>query len=159
MYTHVIIACVYKSKHKLLNFRVWPVFEDILKASIAYDSSPSIYQSVSFPKEHPTPLVIFPVTSISSSIGMTLLLEHVSDKDKPWPGYFIVRTTGDVVPLIPVDELPSGIDLKGVSRSLDLKDTIGMLNLGLQRSSGALYQLAKESNKEEHLTSPAVRNK
>ncbi|KUJ07932.1 uncharacterized protein LY89DRAFT_742231 [Mollisia scopiformis] len=62
-------------------------------------------------------------------------------KDKPWPGYFLVRTTGEVVPLIAVDELPLGIDLIGVPRSLDLEGTIGMLNLGLQRSSGSHYQI------------------
>ncbi|KAL2067120.1 hypothetical protein VTL71DRAFT_1544 [Oculimacula yallundae] len=66
---------------------------------------------------------------------------HTNQKGKPWPAYFLVRTTGEVVPLIAVDELPPGTDLIGVPRSLDLKDTIGMLNLGLQRSSGAFYQI------------------
>ncbi|OWP03276.1 hypothetical protein B2J93_3008 [Marssonina coronariae] len=65
----------------------------------------------------------------------------VSQTCKPWPAYFLVRTTGEVVPLIAVDELPTGTNLVGVPRSLDLEDTIGMLNLGLQRSSGAFYQL------------------
>lgn len=64
-----------------------------------------------------------------------------SQKGKPWPAYFLVRTTGEVVPLIAVDELPAGTDLVGVPRTLDLENTIGMLNLGLQRSSGTSYQL------------------
>ncbi|KAH7330098.1 hypothetical protein BKA65DRAFT_460655 [Rhexocercosporidium sp. MPI-PUGE-AT-0058] len=63
-----------------------------------------------------------------------------NQKGKPWPAYFLVRTTGEVVPLIAVDELPPGTELVGVPRSLDLEDTIGMLNLGLQRGSGAFYQ-------------------
>jgi hypothetical protein len=60
---------------------------------------------------------------------------------KPWPGHFLVRTTGEVVPLVAVDELPPGINIVGVPRSLDLKDTIGMINLGLQRSCGKSYQI------------------
>jgi hypothetical protein len=60
---------------------------------------------------------------------------------KPWPGYFLVRTTGEVVPLIAVDELPHSVDVVGVPRSLDLEETIGMLNLGLQQSPGCCYQI------------------
>jgi hypothetical protein len=68
---------------------------------------------------------------------------EVHPKGKPRPSYFLVRTTGDVVPLIAVDELPLGVDLIGVPRSLDLDETIGMLNLGLQRSTGSCYQIVK----------------
>jgi hypothetical protein len=64
----------------------------------------------------------------------------VHTEGKPWPGYFLVRTTGEVVPLIAVDELPPNIELVGVPRSLDLAETIGMLNLGLQRTTGGFYQ-------------------
>jgi hypothetical protein len=78
---------------------------------------------------------------------------------KPWPGYFLVRTTGEVVPLIAVDELPPGTDLKGVPRSLDLEDTIGMLNLGLQRSSGFFYQMAKQEEKANVSADLPIRTK
>lgn len=69
-------------------------------------------------------------------------------KAEPWPAYFIVRTTGEIVPLVAVDELPPGIEPLGVPRSLSLEATIGMLNLGLQRSSGSFYQISspKENN-------------
>jgi hypothetical protein len=68
---------------------------------------------------------------------------EVHTKGKPWPGYFLVRSTGEVVPLIAVDELPPNIELVGVPRSLDLAETIGMLNLGLQRSTGGFYQFTQ----------------
>ncbi|KAF7928369.1 hypothetical protein EAE99_005126 [Botrytis elliptica] len=55
-----------------------------------------------------------------------------SSAQGPRPGYFIVRKTGQVVPLVAVDELPPGVDLIGVPRNLDLVETGGMLNLGLQ---------------------------
>lgn len=87
------------------------------------------------------------------------LSAHLAEKAKPWPGYFLVRTTGEVVPLIAIDELPTGTDLEGVPRSLDLEDTIGMLNLGLQRSSGATYQVTKQEEKKEVSPSLVLRTK
>jgi hypothetical protein len=68
---------------------------------------------------------------------------EVRQKGKPWPGYFLVRNTGEVVPLIAVDELPPSMELLGVPRSLDLEETIGMLNLGLQRSTGGFYKIVQ----------------
>lgn len=75
-------------------------------------------------------------------------LENETQGPKPWPGYFIVRTTGEVVPLIAVDELPPGTNLLGVPRALDLEATIGMLNLGLQQSSGSFYQIHGNRDKD-----------
>ncbi|CZR62051.1 uncharacterized protein PAC_11948 [Phialocephala subalpina] len=69
-----------------------------------------------------------------------------SQKGQPWPGYFLVRTTGEVVPLIAVDELPPGIELVDIPRSLGLEETIGMLNLGLQRSTGSHYQIVSDDD-------------
>ena len=77
--------------------------------------------------------------------------ENDTQRTKPWPGYFIVRTTGEVVPLIAVDELPPGTDLLGIPRSLDLDATIGMLNLGLQESSGSFYQICGSGEKETEI--------
>lgn len=70
-------------------------------------------------------------------------------KGKPWPGYFLVRTTGEIVPLIAVDELPLGIELVGIPRSIHLEDTIGMLNLGLQRSTGSHYHILSGDERKE----------
>jgi hypothetical protein len=77
---------------------------------------------------------------------MTPIPVDVRQNGKPWPGYFLVRTTGEVVPLIAVDELPLGIEIVGVPRSLDLEETIGMLNLGLSRSTGSFYHLVQEQD-------------
>ena len=69
-------------------------------------------------------------------------------RPKPWPSSFIVRTTGELIPLIGVDEeLPLGTDLLGVPRSLDLEATIKMWNLGLQGSSGSFYQVHVDIDK------------
>lgn len=59
------------------------------------------------------------------------------------PGYFLVRPSdGAVVPLIPVDELP--FDLQGVCKTMDIIDTIGMLNLGLVKGSGLKYEVVEQ---------------
>jgi hypothetical protein len=79
-----------------------------------------------------------------------------SNKVKPWPAYFIVRTSGEVVPLIGVDELPVGTDLIGVPRALDLEDTIGMLNLGIQRSSEAFYRIVQHEEEEEEVVTDDI---
>lgn len=63
---------------------------------------------------------------------------------KPWPSYFLVRTTGEVVPLIAVDELPEDINIVGVPRELDLEKAVGMLNLGLQKTCGVSYKITQE---------------
>jgi hypothetical protein len=74
--------------------------------------------------------------------------ENSNQKPKPWPGYFIVRTTGEVVPLIAIDELPPGTDLVGVPRSIELEATTGMVNLGLQRASGSFYQISRSREQD-----------
>jgi hypothetical protein len=68
----------------------------------------------------------------------------IYQKGKPWPGFFLVRTTGEVVPLVAVDELPSNIKLIGVPRCLSLEETVGMLNLGLRRGTGGFYQIFQD---------------
>ena len=74
---------------------------------------------------------------------------EVAQKAKPLPGHFLVRTTGEVVPLIALDELAPGIEIVGVPRCLDLEATVGMLNLGLQRSSGAFYHMIDHHQDDE----------
>jgi len=87
--------------------------------------------------------------------------KHVEadQKDKPRPGYFLVRASGEVVPLIAVDELPPGTDLVDIPRSLDLEVTTAMLNLGLQRSSGFFYQVIHGREKEGAATDSLPRTK
>jgi hypothetical protein len=54
---------------------------------------------------------------------------HLTRSTEPRPKYFLIRpSSGKVVPLIPVDELP--INLSGIGRSMELEETVGMLNLG-----------------------------
>lgn len=68
-------------------------------------------------------------------------------RPKPWPSFFIVRSTGELIPLIAVDGLPLGTDLLGVPRSFDLEATMKMRNLGLQGSSGSFYQVHEARDK------------
>jgi hypothetical protein len=81
--------------------------------------------------------------SHQGSVKMPPIPVDVHRNSKPWPGYFLVRTTGEVVPLVAVDELPPSIEIVGIPRSLDLEETIGMLNLGLQHSTGTHYRIVQ----------------
>lgn len=64
------------------------------------------------------------------------------------PTHFLVRTTGEVVPLIAVDELPSTIEIAGAPRSLDLTSTVGMFNLGIIRATGQVYDVVQNKDKD-----------
>ncbi|KAH8652792.1 hypothetical protein BGZ60DRAFT_568983 [Tricladium varicosporioides] len=68
---------------------------------------------------------------------------------KPWPAYFLARNTGEVVPLIAVDELPPLLDLVGVPRSLGLEETVGMSNLGIVKKCGRFYRIEIGREKDE----------
>lgn len=106
-----------------------------LHATISIVLGPSLFSKVRSPVTDPV--------GQDLSFKMPPIPVEVRRKGKPWPGYFLVRNTGEVVPLIAVDELPPSIELLGVPRSLDLEETIGMLNLGLQRSTGGFYKIVQ----------------
>jgi hypothetical protein len=56
----------------------------------------------------------------------------------------VIRSNGEVVPLIAIDELPLGLNIVNVPRNLTLDETVGMLSLGLQQRSKTFYKLAKK---------------
>lgn len=55
------------------------------------------------------------------------------------PQFFCTRPNGTVTPLIAVDELPSHISIRGVSRALSANDTQGMTSLGTVNSRNQTY--------------------
>ncbi|KAI9732465.1 MAG: hypothetical protein M1818_007503 [Claussenomyces sp. TS43310] len=82
-----------------------------------------------------------PSSSSSSSSGNSI---------QSYPNYFLVRpTSGNIVPLIPADELPAYVNLVGVSRAMEIEETVGMLNLGLVQSSGSGYALVEKGGRCE----------
>ena len=70
-------------------------------------------------------------------------------QSQPRPGYFLVRPSGQVVPLIAVDELPAEISLQGVSKTLELEETVGMLNLGVVHPFRTPYKALDKGNKPD----------
>ena len=63
----------------------------------------------------------------------------------PRPTHFLVRPTGEIVPMIAVDEFPPGTNLIGVSRTLAIEATLGMSNAGLiKKGKGVGYYAFKE---------------
>lgn len=72
---------------------------------------------------------------------------HVEAIKSGQPSYFLVRpNNGNVVPLIPADQLPLGWTFVNVSCAMDIEATIGMLNLGVVASDGGTFDLQYEEN-------------
>ncbi|KAK5108330.1 hypothetical protein LTR62_008426 [Meristemomyces frigidus] len=73
-------------------------------------------------------------------------IQHALPLQPPRPIYFITRSTGLLVPLVPADELPFNIRLHGVPRAMRVEDTQanGMQMVGLAHYTGATYKLERE---------------
>lgn len=67
------------------------------------------------------------------------------------PQFFCTRPDGTLTPLVAVDELPSNVTIRGVSRTLNAGETQGMTSCGLatQRSEPwSVDGVAKSSDRE-----------
>ncbi|KAK7542655.1 uncharacterized protein J3D65DRAFT_674479 [Phyllosticta citribraziliensis] len=60
------------------------------------------------------------------------------------PHWFTHRDNGNYVPVIPVDELPLGVCLEGVPRSINPDEAQGMKFLGSLRYTGQTYSLVEQ---------------
>jgi hypothetical protein len=68
-------------------------------------------------------------------------------EEGPGPSCFVIRETGELVPLIAVDELPAGLSIVDIPKNLKLDETVGMLNLGLQRRCETSYKITQKDTK------------
>lgn len=55
--------------------------------------------------------------------------------------YFISRSNGTFVPLVPTDELPYSVRLAGVPRAMKIEHSCGMSHVGTHAFTGQLFQL------------------
>ena len=77
----------------------------------------------------------------------------------PKPRYFAVRDDGSLTPLIAVDELPSYVQIHGVSRTLTAADTNGLISLGPVPKSNSRYILQiLETTHANHMEGLAVKS-
>lgn len=56
--------------------------------------------------------------------------------DNPPIQYFVSRPGGSITPLVPVDELPAHISIRGVPPRLSPEQTHGMISLGISHRRG-----------------------
>jgi hypothetical protein len=68
---------------------------------------------------------------------------QAAPEEQPKSSYFVIRDTGEVVPLIAIDELPAGLSIVNIPKNLKLNETVGMLSLGLQRRCETPYKIAQ----------------
>lgn len=59
----------------------------------------------------------------------------------PRLSYFISRSNGTFVPLIPADELPYSVRLVGVPRAMQIEHSCGMSHVGTHAFTGQIFQL------------------
>jgi hypothetical protein len=59
--------------------------------------------------------------------------------------YFISRSDGNIVPLVPADELPYSVRLIGVPRAMKMEHTCGMNHVGVHPSTGQYFKLETDA--------------
>ncbi|GKT63514.1 zinc finger DNA-binding protein [Colletotrichum tofieldiae] len=81
--------------------------------------------------------------SVNNKRGLSHSI-HNPQAEHNWqlrPKHFIVREGGAIVPLIPVDLLPTYLSIHGISRTMSIEDTTGMSNLGMFLRPEGCFQL------------------
>jgi hypothetical protein len=63
--------------------------------------------------------------------------------------YFISRSNGNIVPLVPADELPYSVRLTGVPRAMKMEQTCGMNHVGAHPFTGQYFKL--ETDATQHV--------
>ena len=63
---------------------------------------------------------------------------------QPRIAYFVSRTNGMLIPLIPADELPYSVRLQGLPRTLRFDQTYGMQHVGTLPYTGTIFKLENE---------------
>jgi hypothetical protein len=74
----------------------------------------------------------------------------------PRLAFFISRNNGNIVPLIPADELPYSVRLSGVQRSMQMENTCGMQHVGNLPFTGQYFRL--DSLEAENLQQAILTN-
>jgi len=68
------------------------------------------------------------------------------------PRFFISRPNGTFVPLIPLDELPEHITIRGVPRTISPAETAGMFSLGTHDPPDSFYIVDSSDSTLESVT-------
>lgn len=71
----------------------------------------------------------------------------------PRLAYFISRTNGTLVPLVPADELPSNIRIKGLPRTLNSDQTFGLQHVSTLPYTGLTFGLEYDAIKPQQTSS------
>jgi hypothetical protein len=65
--------------------------------------------------------------------------------------YFISRSNGNIVPLVPADELPYSVRLTGVPRAMKMEHTCGMNHVGTHPFTGQYFKLEADATSMQHV--------
>ncbi|GAB7358619.1 hypothetical protein MBLNU230_g3849t1 [Neophaeotheca triangularis] len=81
-------------------------------------------------------------------------MHHPVSHSAPYLSYFISRTNGPLVPLIPADELPFNVRLQGVPRVLTFDQTYGMQHVGTAPYTGQVFKQDPQSTTHPSISQP-----
>ena len=87
------------------------------------------------------PIQSQPAVLPTKAYAMFLSLPITIPSQSPRLCYFISRSNGTFVPLIPADELPYSVRLTGVPRAMKIEHSCGMSHVGTHAFTGQLFQL------------------
>lgn len=73
--------------------------------------------------------------------------------DQPRLSYYITRTNGTFVPLIPADELPFNVRLQGVPRLLNSDQIFGLQQVAMLPYTGQVFKLENETTSHQRSSS------
>jgi hypothetical protein len=83
--------------------------------------------------------------NITGAMDLQALVFPTANPSQPPIAYFISRTNGMFIRLIPADELPYNIRLHGLPRTLRFDQMYGMQHVGILPYTGATFKLENEN--------------
>ena len=84
--------------------------------------------------------------NLAGNMDPQALVFSAHSPSQPHIVYFISRSNGMLVPLVPADELPYNVRLHGLPRTLRFDQTYGMQHVGTQPYTGATFKLENETS-------------
>ena len=90
----------------------------------------------------------------TGSMDSQALVFPTANLSQPRIVYFISRTNGMLIPLVPADELPYNIRLQGLPRTLRFDQTYGMQHVGMLPYTGATFKLESENGMVRSTSQP-----
>lgn len=85
-------------------------------------------------------------TTIPAALDVTQRHLSKTSQQSLRPTHFLARPTGELVPVIALDELPPGTNIVGIPRTMGNEAVFGMISMGIVKKNRAGYYALKEDH-------------